>query len=166
MNTYAKYYMSQKEKENSNIYRYSMCKSVHDFLPEWDAWDCATDPAPWSDAPVGLAIPIGICYRENKMHIYFNKNSVTNINAFELTICWIWCGWLPSSTLSCDSCDCDGGASVLMLSLIILVWLTLCDKFVGIGTPNGSICMPKLDWASILPCSSDVRSVDVEPDPD
>lgn len=86
---------------------------------------------------------------------------------YELTIWWMWCGWLPSSTLSCDeSCGWGVVVSVLMLSLIIFAWLTFCDRFVGIGTPKGSNCMLILDWPSMLLCSSDVRSVDAEPDPD
>lgn len=83
-----------------------------------------------------------------------------------LTIWWMWCWWLPSSTLSCDESCCRGGVvSVLMLSLMIFAWLTFCDRFVGNGTPNGSNCMLMPACPSMLPCSSDVRSVEVEPEP-
>lgn len=143
--TYNRYYIFIHLNEMFAIVQQMM---LHDLMHQWD----------W---------PYRLAYAIKKMIKLISNNAVTKNSSKinQLTICCMWCGWLPSSTLSCESC-CEGGPSEIMLSLIILAWLTLCDKFVGIGTPNGSICMLKLDWASILPCSSDVRSVDVEPEPD
>lgn len=82
-----------------------------------------------------------------------------------LTIWWMWCEWFPASTFSCVASCGWFVASGLQLSLIIFVFI-LWDKFVGADPQNGSIWHIFIPaWPSMLLCSSDVRSVDAEPEP-